>query len=176
MKWPGLLVAIVFGVFALKFALAALPDAFIREVFCALPARGAALYWNAPFAADSLTFWAKGVALQVTRACAGTDFFSLAWAFLAAGALFTRWSPARCLLWACGALPSAWCVTLLANTLRLILLVPVERLFPKEQVPAAHLACGVFVFLPVLMGLWYTVLRLRPDGVRNEATDHQRGE
>jgi len=118
----------------------------IRAVFQFVPARIAAAYWGVELDGGTLTFTVGEVSLAVTRSCAATDFFALALALLLVSRRSRRW-----------AMPIAWVVTVLANSVRLILLVPVERLFPSAELPIAHLGIGVAVFLPTLIAIWYTV-------------------
>ena len=135
----------------LKLVLALLPEAFVLAAFCRGPAEAAAFYYGAPLDAETLAFTARGVSLAVTRACAATDFFALVAATLVAARILGRrrawFLPVDLLL--------AWIVTVVVNSLRVIALVPIDALFPKDRVPIVHLATGVAFFLPALVIVWY---------------------
>ena len=140
-----------------------LPDAVVEAAFMYPAAKLAALYWGVPLASSPLVFSVRGVALEVTRACSATDFFSMAFALMAL-ALPVR----RAALRAVAALPCAWAVAVFANAVRLVVLAVVDRAFPRSAVPAVHMAAGIAVFLPVLSLLWYNFARRKdsPDGNR----------
>ena len=140
------------GAVGLKIALAFVSTDLIRMVFCWLPARLAAAYYDVPLVLPELAFRAHGVTLVVAPSCAGTDFFAMALSLLAVG------FGARRRAFVVLALPAALILTLTLNAFRLIALVPVESVFPKREVPIVHLAVGVVFFLPVLCLLWYTLL------------------
>jgi len=140
----ALLLGVALGV---KLLLDVLPDEVLRWVFQLLPARIAAGYWSAPLDPTTLTFKTHGVTLEVTRTCAATDFCAMVFALL----VFSRFR------WFSPVL--AWGVTLGANAIRLVLLVPVDALFPKESAPAMHLGAGVVVFLPILFAVWLLTQR-----------------
>ena len=125
----------------MKLILAALPDSVVLPLFCRVPAEVAAFYYGVPLDAGTLSFTAKGVTLAVTRACAATDFFALVAAVLV---MVRPWH-----------LLSAWAVTLAVNSLRVIALVPVDALFPKDRMPIVHLLAGVAFFLPAFALVWY---------------------
>ena len=87
----------------------------------------------------------------VVRACSATDFFSMAFTLLCFAMPIrhlARRIPA--------AIVSAWIVAVLANAVRLVLLVYADGFFPASQIPAVHMAIGIAVFLPVFALLWYT--------------------
>lgn len=136
------MLAVAMGV---KLMLDAAGDAFVRMAFRYVPAQVGAWYWGVPLDGTDLSFTAHGVTLEITRACAATDFFSMALALL----LFSRYR------WY--SLPLAWGVTLAANAVRIILLIPVDRAFPAAVVPAVHLGAGIAVFLPTLLFIWHIV-------------------
>jgi len=140
----------VFGVFGL---LRMCPDAVVRTVFCRVPGELAALYYNTRLRLPELLFTVRGVDFTVVRSCAATDFFAMV-AGLCAYTCFRR----RTALLTVFIFPVAWLVTVLANTIRLILLVPVTflmyRCFPESTFLAIHKAVGTFVFLPLFIVLW----------------------
>ena len=154
-----------FAVFAVVAALAVrslmsfAPDGFVRAAFCIPPARAATFYYGVPLDAETVTFTAHGVSMEVTRACAAIDFFSLVFGFLAATAFsFRGGSRAARIAAAAGVLPAAYVVTIVANSLRLVALVPIDSAFPRSAVPIIHLVAGASVFLGVFASL-YCMLR-----------------
>lgn len=66
------------------------------------------------------------------------------------------------------ALPAAWLATVAVNTCRIIALVFVESVYPKNTVPAFHLLTGVAFFLPALTAIWYFCLERRLHGSERE--------
>ena len=141
-------VAVALGV---KLAVDALPDAAVAFGFMRPAARLAAVYLGAAFDVPAMTLSARGVAITVVRACSATDFFSMALALLCF-AMPIRQIALRMPT----AIVSAWIVAVLANAVRLVLLVYADGFFPASQVPAVHMAIGIAVFLPVFALLWYT--------------------
>ena len=134
----------------MKLVLAALPESAILASFCRVPAEVAAFYYGVPIETETLSFTARGVTLAVTRACAATDFFSLVVAvLLTARILREGWRWRQLVL-----LPIAWGITLAVNSLRIIALVPVDAVFPKDHAPVVHLLAGVAFFLPAFAGIW----------------------
>ena len=141
-------VAVALGV---KLAVDALPDAAVAFGFMQPAARLATIYLGAAFDPSAMTISARGVTITVVRACSATDFFSMAFALLCFAI------PIRHLaLRIPAAVASAWLVAVLANAVRLILLVYADGFFPASQIPAVHMAIGIAVFLPVFTLLWYT--------------------
>ena len=148
---------------AVKLLLTVAPESVICGLFCAVPAHIAAFYYGVPL--DSgLAFTAKGVTLAVTSACAATDFFALiaatrlAACFLRGGVRWTGFG--ACTWWrAVREILLAWGVTLVVNSLRIIALVPVDALFPKDHAPIVHLLVGVAFFLPVFALIWYSTFK-----------------
>ena len=135
----------------IKLILAVLPEPAILASFCRVPAEVAAFYYGVPLEAEMLSFTARGVTLAVTRACAATDFFSLVVAvLLTARILREGWRWRQLVL-----LPIAWGITLAVNSLRIIALVPVDAVFPKDHAPVVHLLAGVAFFLPAFVGVWW---------------------
>ena len=76
---------VLFGCVAVvaKIVMDLMPDAFVAETFMRPAARVAAIYWGVALDSSPLAFSARGVTLEVTRACAATDFFSLLFAIFA---------------------------------------------------------------------------------------------
>ena len=135
----------------MKLILAALPDSAILASFCRVPAEVAGFYYGVPLETETLSFTARGVTLAVTRACAATDFFALVVAvLLTARILREGWRLRQLAL-----LPIAWGITLAVNSLRIIALVPVDAVFPKDHAPVVHLLAGVAFFLPTFAGVWW---------------------
>ena len=135
----------------MKLILAALPESAILASFCRVPAEVAAFYYGMPIETETLSFTARGVTLAVTRACAATDFFALVAAvLLTARILREGWRWRQLAL-----LPIAWGITLAVNSLRIIALVPVDAVFPKDHAPVVHLLAGVAFFLPAFTGVWW---------------------
>ena len=135
----------------MKLALAVLPESTVLASFCRVPAEVAAFYYGVPLEAETLSFTAKGVTLAVTRACAATDFLALiAAVLLTARILRGGWRWRQLAL-----LPIAWCIALAVNSLRIIALVPVDAVFPKDHAPVVHLLAGVAFFLPAFACIWY---------------------
>ena len=142
----------------MKLILAALPDSAILASFCRVPAEVAAFYYGVPLGTEALSFTAKGVTLVVTRACAATDFFALVAAvLLTARILREGWRWRQLAL-----LPIAWVITLVVNSLRIIALVPVDAVFPKDHAPVVHLLAGVAFFLPAFAGVWWWMFGRNP--------------
>lgn len=157
-----------FAVFAVLTALAVralmsfAPDGFVRAAFCLPPARVATFYYGVPLDAETATFVVHGVAMEVTRECAALDFFSLVCGFLAVAAFSLRSkSRAARIAAATVVLPAAYLVTLIANSLRLIVLVPIDSAFPRSAVPVVHLAVGASVFLGVFASLFFVLRHFR---------------
>lgn len=115
--------------FAIKGAIALMPDSAIYAAFQSIPEFVAREYYG------ELPF-------KVARSCAATDFFSMVAAMLLVG---RKWRLA----------PFAWAIAVVVNTLRIIALVPVERVFPKATAPWIHQTVGIMFFLPVLIAIWY---------------------
>ena len=135
----------------MKLVLAALPESAILASFCRVPAEVAAFYYGVPIETETLSFTARGVTLAVTRACAATDFFSLVVAvLLTARILREGWRWRQLVL-----LPIAWGITLAVNSFRIVALVPVDAVFPKDHAPVVHLLAGVAFFLPAFAGVWW---------------------
>ena len=135
----------------MKVTLAFLPEAKILASFCRVPAEVAAFYYGVPLEPETLSFTARGVTLAVTRACAATDFFALVAAvLLTARILREGWRWRQLAL-----LPIAWGITLAVNSLRIIALIPVDTVFPKDHAPVVHLLAGVAFFLPAFACIWY---------------------
>jgi len=141
-------IAVVLGV---KLALDALPEAAVAFGFMRPAAHLATIYLGAAFDIPAMTISARGVTITVVRACSATDFFSMAFTLLAFA------MPIRHLaLRIPAAIAAAWIVAVLANAVRLVLLVYADGFFPASQIPAVHMAIGIAVFLPVFALLWYT--------------------
>ena len=135
----------------LKLSLAVLPDSAVLASFCRVPAEAAAFYYGVPLAPETLSFTAHGVTLAVTRACAAIDFFALVAAVLLTARILRKgWGWRQLAL-----LPIAWGITLAINSLRIIALVPVDAVFPKDHAPVVHLLAGVAFFLPAFAGVWW---------------------
>ena len=137
--------------FLAKLCADVLPDAAVALGFMRPAARLAALYLGSAFDPSAMAISAHGVTITVVRACSATDFFSMVFA-LFAFALPVRMLALRIPL----SLVSAWLVAVLANSVRLILLVYADGFFPASQIPVVHMAIGIAVFLPVFALLWYT--------------------
>ena len=137
--------------FAAKLCADALPDAAVAFSFMRPAARLASLYLGAAFDPSELALSARGVTIVVVRACSATDFFSMVLA------LFAFAMPVRRLtLRMPASIAAAWAVAVLANAVRLVLLVYADGFFPASQIPVVHMAIGIAVFLPVFALLWYT--------------------
>ena len=135
----------------IKLILAALPDSVILASFCRVPAEVAAFYYGVPLEMETLSFTAKGATLAVTLACAATDFFAMVVAALLMARISSEgWRWRQLVL-----LPIAWVITLAVNSLRIIALVPVDAVFPKDHAPVVHLLAGVAFFLPAFAGVWW---------------------
>jgi len=145
-----------------KLAISFLPDGFVQAAFCLPPAHAAAFYYGVPLDVETLRYTAHGVCTEVTRACAATDFFSLVCGLLAAKAFCMRGGRKDLLVAAvAGIIPAAYIVTIAANSLRLMALVPIDAVFPRSAVPVIHLCGGAVVFLGVFL-LLYLALRFSP--------------
>ncbi len=138
----------------MKLILATLPDAAILALFCRVPAEVAAFYYAVPLDVKMLSFTARGVTLAVTRSCAATDFFALVAATLLTARILREgagWRNLRAPL----DLLAAWGIALTVNSLRIIALIPVDTVFPKDHAPVVHLLAGVAFFLPAFACIWY---------------------
>lgn len=156
-------VAVALGV---KLAVDAVPDAAVAFGFMRPAARLAALYLGAAFDPVGLAVSARGVTLAVVRACSATDFFSMVFALL----VFAL--PVRRLVFRVpAALAAAWFVAVLANGMRLVLLVYADGFCPAAQIPAVHMAIGIAVFLPVFALLWYTFVNRKETPHGNRAAE-----
>ena len=137
---------------AVKIAMSCVPDGFVRVAFCLPPARAAAFYYGVPLYTEPVGFVARGVAMEVTRECAATDFFSIVCGLLAAKVLLSgKLRAAAKAAAAVAAVPAAYLCTIAANSLRLVALVPVDAALPRSSVPVVHLVAGAAVFLGVLV-------------------------
>ncbi len=100
--------------------------------------------------------------MEVTRECAALDFFSIVCGLLAAAAFSLRGESRAAGIAAVAVVPpAAYLVTLAANSLRLIVLVPIDFAFPRSAVPAVHLAVGASVFLGVFASLFFVLRHFR---------------
>ena len=136
---------------AVKLCVDALPDAAVAFGFMRPAARLATIYLGAAFDVAAMTISGRGVTIAVVRACSATDFFSMAFTLLCF-AMPIRQIALRIPV----AIASAWTVAVLANAVRLVLLVYADGFFPASQIPAVHMTIGIAVFLPVFALLWYT--------------------
>lgn len=141
----------------IKLALALLPDSMILASFCRIPAEVAAFYYGVPLEAESLSFTARGITLAVTRSCAATDFFALVASILLTARILREGEGVgvSCFRDASDFV-FAWVITLVVNSLRIIALVPVDSIFPKDHAPIVHLLVGVAFFLPIFAFIWYS--------------------
>ena len=147
------------------FMLAAiLPDATYEAVFCALPARFAAMYFGT--VADGASFaLADGRVIAVTRVCGGSGFFAMLCGLLVCrGMCCTRFA---------GGVAAAWVYTVLVNGVRVVGAVWIrafaEVLLPERMWAMAHLAAGVFVFFPALCLFWWGAVGFPvPIGLKEE--------
>jgi len=144
----------VIAALVLRGGIAILPDVPFSALFCRLPAEAAACYY-ATEPDQALTFTAHDIAIQVTRNCGAADFCAMVFGCYMFALLHRR----RPFLLP-AALPAAWLTTLLANTCRLILIVPVTSLLretlPEKWQAAGHHLFGTLVFLPFLLLVWYS--------------------
>lgn len=148
-----------------------LPEAVCVTIFCRVPAWLAAGYYNVRLLEPGLIFATHHVTLSVARSCAATDFFVVVSALLAWGAWMRRnpWQRVGLLV---VVVPAAWAMTVLANTARLILLVPatawMRAMIPPQAHALGHQTVGVFVFLTCLTFIWMGVthaIRNKPGAV-----------
>ena len=167
---------------AVWWALWLAPDAFVTTVFCRVPAWVAARYYNATLQIPELVFFARGITIEVIRPCGATDFFAMVAGLFTYHAINNNVAQAsrpvslnkaqagrpvlRCLF----ILPLAWCVTLMANSIRIIFLVPTKAWLYHHPwfLERAHLDdhFGTFIFLTLFLLLWEGVRHAR----RNTAT------
>ena len=125
-------VAVALGV---KLAVDALPDVAVAFGFMRPAAWLATIYLGAAFDIPTMTISARGVTITVVRACSATDFFSMAFTLLCFAMPIRRLAlriPAAIVL--------AWIVAVLANAVRLVLLVyadgfSLRRRFPPSTWP-----------------------------------------
>ena len=156
------------------------PDSFIIPVFCRVPAELAARYYNVALQTPELIFSVRGSVFEVIRPCGATDFFSMVAGLLTYASVRLEIRPIRpigqigrgkwCILCPIGRigligpisflaiLPLAWGITLLANAIRLIFIVPatffVYHHFSMRAFAASHQAFGTLVFLTLFIILW----------------------
>ena len=139
-----------------KVVMDCLPDEAVEMAFMRPAAHLAALYLGVKPEYSPLAISARGVVLEVTRACSATDFFSILLALLAIH-LRVR----RLLLRLGVALVSAWAVAILANAARLATLVFADRIFPAAQWPLVHLIIGVVMFFSLFFAVYLAVVMQR---------------
>ena len=142
----------------IKLILAVSPESMILASFCRVPAEVAAFYYGVPLEVETLSFTAKGVTLAVTLACAATDFFAMVAAVLLTARILHEGVGVRRFRDMLEFL-IAWVITLAVNSLRIIALVPVDAVFPKDHAPVVHLLVGVAFFLPAFAGIWYYMFK-----------------
>lgn len=136
--------------FTVKLCMDALPDEAVKFAFMRPAAHLAASYLGTAFDFGRMTLSARGVTIEVVRACSATDFFAMI------AALFVSSGAIRSFAFRMAAsIPAAWLIAVLANAVRFVLLVFVDGFFPASQIPAVHMAVGIAVFLPVFAVLWY---------------------
>ncbi len=149
--------------FAVRAALSFASDAVVQTLFCLPPGRVAAFYYGVPLDVETVTFTVRGVSMEVTRACAALDYFSLVCGLLVARIVSAAELPrvARVVEGA-AVVPLAYVVTIAANSLRLVALAPIDAALPRSAVPVVHLVAGASVFLGVFIFL-YWLLRFNPN-------------
>ena len=144
-----------------KLVFAFAPESAVLAQFCRVPAEVAAFYYGVPLDVGTLSFTARGVTLAVTRACAATDFFSLVAATFLTARVMREGARVGGRLRDLRDLLLAWAITLAVNSLRIIALVPVDAVFPKDHAPIVHILVGVSFFLPVFVFLWYNCFKTK---------------
>ena len=145
--------------------LRALPDAFIMPVFGRVPAELAARYFNAELQTPGLVFSVRGIAYELVRPCAATDFFSMVAGLFAYVVIEWRGSLSLKCAGLLAVFPAAWLATLFTNTLRIILLVPARAMvysyFSERAYGVVQQGVGTVVFLTVFTVLWMGVRHVK---------------
>jgi len=147
-----LIVGFVF--FGLWFLTHVLPEGVFDIFFCRVPTLLAALYLNVPHEGTLLLLNDSDV-FEVKRACGGSDFFVIVTAMVTWYYL-NRNRPLTGLLIL---LVPLWLLVNLVNSMRIVTLVWVHALsadvVPERFLGSLHLASGVLIFFPALLGVWW---------------------
>ena len=169
-------VAITACVFCLLYILIALlPSSLFDLVFCRIPAWLASLYLGATCEGTTLAL-RSGRLLAVTPACGGSDFFILVCSMIVwyatAPSLQSQVSSFKFQIRRSFVL---LCVALVfvngVNSMRVVLSVwtrlASEALLPERFDAAVHMVCGVMIFLPALLCVWW-LCKTKANEVFNE--------
>ncbi len=131
-----------------------LPEGLFGILFCRFPTLLAALYLNVPHEATTLLLSESHV-FEVKRACGGSDFFVIVTAMVTWYYL-KRDRPLPGLLML---MVPLWLLVNLVNSMRIVTLVWVHALsaavVPERFLGSLHLASGVLIFFPALLGVWW---------------------
>lgn len=131
-----------------------LPDGVFGILFCRFPTLLAALYLNVPHE-GTLLLLSDSDLFEVKRACGGSDFFVMVTAMVTWYYL-KRDRPLIGLLMVMAPL---WLLVNLVNSMRIVTLVWVHALsaevVPERFLGSLHLASGVLIFFPALLGVWW---------------------
>ncbi len=162
--------AVIIAAVAIGFIVELLPDSVFFPLFCYLPGRLAAIYYNTPLYIPELSFSAHGFLIVVTRSCGGSGFFALCGALLCVRAWQSVDSATtsrrfKLALWFVGAVALSWGITILVNAVRVILIVPVTAaamFVPESFRSGIHMAAGMAAFMGAFIILWILTERQLP--------------
>lgn len=146
-----IVVLVFFGLWLLTHML---PEGVFGILFCRLPTLLAAFYLNVPQEGTLLLLNDSDV-FEVKRACGGSDFFIIVTAMVTWYYL-KRERPLTGLLMFVAPL---WLLVNLVNSMRIVTLVWVHAIsvefVPERFLGSLHLASGVLIFFPALLGVWW---------------------
>jgi exosortase K len=157
----------------LMLSLAPVFPSFWRVFFCAPTAWLASAFLHAPWTPteDGYLIALPALAVRVTLACSGAQFFCLLWSlmWIASTTAYSRWEFRPGLLVdlaRCAAL--AYGLTLLANTARIVTgwrtALWARRVLPETFHSGVHLATGIVVFVSFLIAGYVLASCIRRQG------------
>jgi exosortase/archaeosortase family protein len=142
---------VFFGLWTLTQAVS---DGVFDIFFCRVPTLLAALYLNVPHA-ETLLLLTDSDVFEVKRACGGSDFFVIVTAMVT----WYYLKRARPLTGLLILMAPLWLLVNLVNSMRIVALVWVHALsaevVPERFLGSLHLASGVLIFFPALLGVWW---------------------
>lgn len=163
-------IVVIIAAIAVGVIVELLPDSVFFPLFCYLPGRLAAIYYNAPLYMPELSFPAHGILIVVTRSCGGSGFFALCGALLCVRAWqsvdsATTSGRFKLALWLVGAVALSWGITILVNAVRIILIVPAtvaSNYAPELFRACIHMTAGMTAFMGAFIILWILTERQLP--------------
>jgi len=162
----GRRIGVIAGIAAAIYGLLRCQPDWALQLFAAVPARLSAVFYSADMATEPgrWVFVTGGMEVSVTAACSGVTFFSILFGLL--------WWPksggsmGRDLLCGIRCLFQAYLLTLVANTMRIVTAVAMQRLLViyalTEYEGAIHMLVGTVTFLPALILIcWFNEKTVR---------------